>query len=203
MTNLIQQDLDSALNGETEVTLAQAVATIAAHFHDPAMRQDQQSGRYVESNQMGWSQRMAIQSLANMAWRQMYDTTVDKNGRVRGVHHKLDKARSYAKYLAMRANGGEIDIEATNRAADWVERLEVEDTALEEMFHTAAAMYEAATGDNFKPYEPWVNGQKEVPQTDDAKLAEVQARMARLGITMASPLELNTDGVNTVEADVA
>lgn len=203
MTNLIQQDLDSALNGETEVTLAQAVATIAAHFHDPAMGQDRESGTYVERNQMGWSQRMAIQSLANMAWRQLYDTTVDKSSRVRGIHHKLDKARSYAKNLAMKLNGGEIDIEAMNRAADWIERLEVEYEALEEMFDTAAAMYEAATGDNFKPYEPWLKGQKEIPEADDAKVAEVQARMARLGITIAAPLELNTDGVNTVESDVA
>ena len=203
MTNLIQQDLDSALNGETEVTLAQAVATIAAHFHDPAMRQDQQSGRYVESNQMGWSQRMALQSLANMAWRQMYDTATDKNGRVRGISHKLDKARSYAKQLASQMNGTEIDIEAMNRAADWIERLEVEHTALEDMFHTTAAIFEAATGDNFKPYEPWSKGQASAPAADDSKVEEVKARMASLGITVAETFTPNTDGVNTVEADVA
>ena len=100
-------------------------------------------------------------------------------------------------------NGTEIDLEAMNRAADWIERLEAEYDALEEMYHAAAAVYEAATGDDFKPYEPWTTQvQKPVP-TDSAKLAEVKARMASLGITVAETFTPNTDGVNTVEADVA
>lgn len=203
MTNLIEQDLHNVITGETEVTLVQAIARIAAQFHDPALRQDQQSGKYVEVNQMGWSQRMAIQSLGNMAWRQMYDTTTDKNGRVRGIAHKLDKARSYAKQLATQMNGTEIDIEAMNRAADWIERLEAEHSALEEMFHAAAAVFEAATGDSFKPYEPWSTARGQAKPADDERMAEVKARMASLGITVAEQYTPQTDGVATVEADVA
>lgn len=203
MTNLIQQDLDSALDGDTEVTLAQALATIAAHFHDPALGQDQESGRYIERNQMGWSQRMALQSLANMAWRQLYDTATDKNGRVRGIAYKLDKARSYAKQLAMQLNGGEIDIEAMNRAAGWIERMEVEEAALAEMYHTTAAMFEAATGDDFKPYEPWSKGPASKSKADDSQIADVKARMAKLGITVEETFTPNTDGVETSDADAA
>lgn len=203
MNNLIQQDLDFALNGETQVTLAQAMAAIAAHFHDPALGQDQESGRYIERNQMGWSQRMALQSLANMAWRQLHDTGTDKNGRARGIAYKLDSVRSYAKQLAMQINGGEIDIEAMNRAAGWIERLEVEQSALEEMYHTAAAMFEAAIGETFEPYEPWTKVPSKKVKADDSQLADVKARMAKLGITVEETFTPNTDGVNTVEADVA
>lgn len=203
MTNLIQDELNNVITGETEVTLTQALARIAVQFHDPAMRLDQNTGAYNEVNNMSWSQRMAMQSLGNMAWRQMYDTGRDKNGRERGISHKLDKARTYAKEVAKQMNGTEIDLEAMNRAADWIERLEAEYDALEEMYHAAAAVYEAATGDDFKPYEPWTtNVDKPVP-TDSAKLAAVRARMAGLGIKVPERSAPNTDGVETSDADAA
>ena len=203
MTNLIQDDLNNVITGETEVTLIQALARIAAQFHDPAMRQDRDTGAYNEVNQMSWSQRMAMQSLGNMAWRQMYDTGTDKNGRERGISHKLDKARSYAKQLVTQTNGTEIDLEAMNRAADWIERLEAEFHALDEMYHAAAAVYEAATGDDFKPYQPWTTAVRKPASTDSDKMSEVKARMQALGINMPEHSAPNTNGVETSDVDAA
>lgn len=206
--NIIEQAYEAAANGNTEMTLTNALSVLAAQFYDPAMRYNSESGTYEERNDMAWSQRIILQSVANAAWKQMYDDNLDKNGKVKGVKHKLDQARKYAQQLARQDNGTEFDIEALNRAASWIERLEAEFGALEECFHTAAAVYEAAIGEAFRPYEGWRNNQQKPqagqPMTQE-KVDEIKARFARLGIDMSDNpvLELQTNGVETTDEEAA
>lgn len=203
MTNTITDTLNAAYNGEINTTLAEALAVVAAHFYDPVQSVDME-GYATERNNFSWSQRMALQSVANMAYRQLYDTGLDSQKRVRGVAHKLDKARSYAKQTLRTATGGtEFDIQQVDRALDWVERLESEVAALDEMFHTAAAMYEAAVGEAFKPYAPWT-AKSNGPRATNSDIADIRDRAARvLGEAFTPDVELQTDGVDTQEANVA
>lgn len=203
MNNLINIDLTAAYNGEDKVTLTQALARIAAEFYDPQMVMDRDSGTYSERNSQAWSQKLILQSIGNAAYRQLNDTAVGKDGRPRGIAHQLDRARNYAKALALRVTDTEIDLEALNRAADWIERLEAEASALEGTFYTCAAVYEAATGEDFKPYAPWENAVQKKTQASSAQADEVTARLARLGISVKTETPLQTNGVETNERDVA
>lgn len=201
MENLINIDVTAAYNGDTDITLAQAIARIAAEFYDPQMMMNQHSGAYEERNTMAWSQKIIIQSIANAAKRQLSDTNTNKDGRPRGLEHQLDRARNYTKSLAMTSGGGEIDLEALARAASWIERLEAEVSALTDTFDTAAAVYEAVTGEDFVPYTPW---EKVAPkQPSSGKAAEIKQRLALLGIDMDGQTVAQTNGVDTNERDVA
>ncbi len=203
MTNLINIDLNTAYEGNDNITLTQALARIAAQFYDPNMVMDRDSGTYTERNAQAWSQKLILQSIGNAAYRQLNDTAVGKDGRPRGVAHQLDRARNYAKSLALRVTDTEIDLEALNRAADWIERTEAEVAALEEMFHTCAAVYEAATGEDFKPYAPWETAVQKKPAASSASADAVKNRLALLGINVAVDAPLQTNGVETNERNVA
>jgi len=204
MNNLINIDLKNSYNGDDSITLTQALCRIAAEFYDPSMVMDKDSGTYSERNAQSWSQKLVLQSIGNAAYRQLNDTSVGKDGRPRGIRHQLDRATSYAKSLAMRVSDTEIDLEALNRAADWIERLEAEVTALDTMVWTTGAVYEAATGEDFKPYAPWETAvQKKTPMQSSANADAVMARLALLGIDVKVDGPLNTNGVETNERDVA
>lgn len=203
MNNLINIDLNNAYNGNDNITLTQALARIAAEFYDPRMVMDRDRGTYVDVNAQAWSQKLILQSIANAAYRQLHDTAIGKDGRPRGLEHQLDRARNYAKALALRVSDTELDIEALNRAADWIERLEAEVMALQETFHTSAAVYEAATGEDFKPFAPWETSTKKSPAASSAQSDEVAARLARLGINIKPSAPLQTNGVESNERDVA
>ena len=104
----------------------------------------------------------------------------------------------------MRAGDTEIDIEALNRAADWIERLESEVYTLEEMIRTLGAVYEAATGDDFKPYAPWETAVQKSKPASSSKADAVKSRLASLGINVAmTDGPMQTNGVDTNERDVA
>jgi len=203
MDNLINIDLNAAYNGEDNITLTQALARIAAEFYDPRMVMDRNSGTYTEVNAQAWSQKLILQSIGNAAYRQLQDTAVGKDGRPRGIEHQLDRARNYAKALGLRAGDMELDLEALNRAADWIERLEAETHALMSVYDTTAAMYEAATGEDFHPYAPWQTSMKKSAAASSAQADEVAARFARLGIDIKPSATLQTNGVESNERDVA
>lgn len=203
MTNLINIDLTAAYNGEDNITLTQALARIAAEFYDPQMVMDRDSGTYTERNSQAWSQKLILQSIGNAAYRQLNDTAVGKDGRPRGITHQLDRARNYAKALALRVTDTEIDLEALNRAANWIERLEAEVCTLQDTFDTCAAVYEAATGEDFKPYAPWETAVAKKPAASSANADAVMARLALLGISVTPTADLQTNGVDTNERDVA
>lgn len=203
MENLVNIDVNKAYNGEDGITLTQALARIAAEFYDPNMVMDRDSGTYQERNAQSWSQKLMLQSIGNAAYRQLNDTSIGKDGRPRGIAHQLDRARNYAKSLAMRTGDTEIDLEALNRAADWIERLEAEVYSLQSMIDNAAAVYECVTGEDFKPYAPWETTTKAQPQESSAKADAVKARLAILGIDVKVEASLQTNGVETNERDVA
>ena len=203
MENLINIDLNIAYEGNDNVTLTQAVARIAAQFYDPSMTMDRDSGTYIERNTQAWSQKLILQAIGNAAYRQLNDTAVGKDGRPRGIAHQLDRARNYAKSLALRVTDTEIDLEALNRAADWIERLEAEAMALSEMVDTCGAVYEAATGEDFKPYAPWETAVQKKTTASSANADAVKHRLSLLGISMAVDAPLQTNGVDTNERDVA
>jgi hypothetical protein len=203
MENLVNIDVKKAYTGEDGITLTQALARIAAEFYDPSMVMDRDSGTYQERNSQAWSQKLILQGIGNAAYRQLNDTAIGKDGRPRGIAHQLDRARNYAKSLVMRAGDTEIDLEALNRAADWIERLEAEVYSLQSMFTTAAAVYECVTGEDFSPYAPWETTTKAQPQASSAKADAVKARLAILGIDVKVEPSLQTNGVETNERDVA
>jgi len=204
MDNLINIDLNNSYTGKDDITLTQALCRIAAEFYDPSMVLDKDSGKYSERNAMAWSQKLVLQSIGNAAYRQLNDTSTGKDGRPRGLAHQLDRATSYARSLALRVSDTEIDLEALNRAADWIERLEAEVSALQTMIWTVGAVYEAATGEDFKPYAPWETAvQKKAPMQSSANADAVMTRLARLGITTNVDVQMNTFGVETNERDVA
>lgn len=206
--NTVEFDLNSAYRGESYVdpdqgiTLVQAIARIAAEFYDPHQRYDRESGQYVESNAYDWDQRIALQSLGNFAWRQMHDTSTDNQGRVRGISHKLEKAKAHLKQTLAQADGTEISLAAINRAVDWVERFEAQLCNLEDFFHTAAAVYEAAVGEPFKPYEGWT-AKKDTSKKAASETAksELEARLAAMGLSLPDNYEPQTNGVETSELD--
>jgi hypothetical protein len=203
MDNLINIDLNTSYRGEDKITLAQALCRIAAEFYDPQQYMDRDSGKYEERNTQAWSQKFILQAIANAAYRQLNDTTLGKDGRPRGVAHQLDRARNYAKALALRVTDTEIDIEALNRAADWIERLEAETSALEQMFYTSAAVYEAATGEDFAPYAPWQTATQKRGAAPSANADAVMHRLALLGVSVTPTADLQTSGVETNERNVA
>ena len=205
MTNelnaMIQADLTAAYNGELNITLSQALAVIASHFYDPSVGLDRE-GNTVERNNLQWDQRLALQSLANFANKQLHDTSVNADGKVKGVVHKLDKARKYAQQIGRTLNGTEIDLQAGHRAADWIERLDYNKEVLEEFYYTAAYVYDNAVGETFKPYEGWTTA-KPVNKISDSAMREVQDRLARLGIETSTEYTPQTDGVATSDEEVA
>lgn len=203
MDNLINIDLNAAYNGNDNITLTQALARIAAEFYDPRMVMDRDRGTYIEVNTQAWSQKLILQSIGNAAYRQLQDTATGKDGRPRGLEHQLDRARNYAKALGLRAGDMELDLEALNRAADWIERLEAEVCTLSDVYGHTAAIYEAATGEDFKPYAPWETSNKKSPAASSAQADEVAARFARLGINIKPSATLQTNGVDSNERDVA
>lgn len=204
MENLINIDLNNSYTGKDDITLTQALCRVAAEFYDPSMVMDKDSGKYSERNAMAWSQKLVLQSIGNAAYRQLNDTSTGKDGRPRGLKYQLDRATSYAKSLALRVSDTEIDLEALNRAADWIERLEAEVSALQAMIWTTGAVYEAATGEDFKPYAPWETAvQKKAPMQSSANADAVMARLAMLGIDVKVDAARNTNGVETNERDVA
>lgn len=200
--NIIVQELNAAYTEETEITLTQAIARIAAEFYDPYQRYDQQSGSYVDANSYAWDQRLALQSLGNFAWRQMHDTSTDSKGRPRGVSLKLDSARSQLKQTLAQSDGTEISLNAINSAVDWVERFESQLSNLDNFFHVAAAVYEAAVGEPFKPFEPWTT-QSNAPKNAASAVAktDLEARLAAMGMSLPDTYEAQTNGVETSELD--
>jgi hypothetical protein len=204
MDNLINIDLNNSYTGKDDITLTQALCRIAAEFYDPSMVLDKDSGKYNERNAMSWSQKLVLQSIGNAAYRQLNDTSTGKDGRPRGIVYQLDRARNYAKSVVIRAGNMEIDLEALNNSANWIERLEAEVSALQTMIWTLGAVYEAATGEDFKPYAPWETAvQKKAPMQSSANADAVMTRLALLGIKVDIPQEMNTHGVETNERDVA
>lgn len=206
MTNLINDQLEAAYNGEDNITFEAALCRIAAQFYDPYAGTNQQTGVVEERNRMGFLQMKVLQNLANTVYADLYDPRhyTDAKGvkRVKGIAHKADQARRYAKSLAARATAN--DGEALIRAADWLATLETQEAELDSIYHTIAAVAEAATGNPFKPYEPW--GSHEYVAKDDVQdeaLAAAKEKLAALGITLNEPYVANTNGVETDESEAA
>lgn len=206
MTNLITEQLEAAYNGEDGITLEAALCRIAAQFYDPYAGTNQQTGVVEERNRMAFIQMKVLQNLANTVYADLYDPRpyTDAKGvkRVKGIAHKADQARRYAKSLAARATAN--DGEALIRAADWLATLEAQEAELDAIYHTMAAVAEAATGNPFKPYEPWASHQY-VAKDDvqDEALAAAKEKLAALGIAMNEPYVANTNGVETDESEAA
>jgi hypothetical protein len=206
MTNLINDQLEAAYNGEDNITLEAALCRIAAEFYDPYLGVNQETGVAEERNRMAFIQMKVMQNLANTVYADLYDprSYSDAKGvkRVKGISWKADQARRYAKNLAARATAN--DGEALIRAADWLAKLEAQEAQLEAIYQTIAAVAEAATGNPFKPYEPWASHQY-VAKDDvqDEALAAAKEKLAALGITMNEPYVANTNGVETDESEAA
>lgn len=209
-----QDDLNAAYNGEVQISLSQAVARLAAEFYDPMIRNDRDTGQPVEVNADAWPQRLLIQAVANFAWTQLHDprtyTVAGSTAqRVKGLVHKLDKAREFTRQVNANNDGTELRLKACINAAEWQARLESQVETMEEMYHTAADIFEAATGDAFKPYEPWGKTFGERPvesqQASDEMRQKAAEAMAAVGLTLnesASQVKLDHDGVDAA-AEIA
>ena len=151
LIKMIEADMNNAYTGKDDITFSQALARIAAEMYDPYNKFDNETGVYVETNSHQWEQYFFFQNVANQVWASMYDTRTNKKGYVKGVAHKLEKARANLNKAAAQHDGTEISINNMNQAADWVERLQDKLTMFDEMYQQIAAMMDCATGIPHKP----------------------------------------------------
>jgi len=203
LTSMIEEDMNNAYTGQADITFSQALARIAAEMYDPYNKFDNETGVYVETNSHQWEQYFFFQNVANQVWASMYDTRTNKKGYVKGVAHKLEKARSNLNKAAAQHDGTEISINNMNQAADWVERLQDKLTMFDEMYQQIAAMMDCATGIPHKPYEPWTTQLDAKPTASTEAEAELAARLAEMGINISTGHVANTDGVATSDEDAA
>jgi hypothetical protein len=203
LTSMIEEDMNNAYTGQADITFSQALARIAAEMYDPYNKFDNETGVYVETNSHQWEQYFFFQNVANQVWASMYDTRTNKKGYVKGVAHKLEKARANLNRAAAQHDGTEISINNMNQAADWVERLQDKLTMFDEMYQQIAAMMDCATGIPHKPYEPWTTQLDAKPTASTEAEAELAARLAEMGINISTGHVANTDGVATSDEDAA
>ena len=203
LTSMIEEDMNNAYTGQADITFSQALARIAAEMYDPYNKFDNETGVYVETNSHQWEQYFFFQNVANQVWASMYDTRTNKKGYVKGVAHKLEKARANLNKAAAQHDGTEISINNMNQAADWVERLQEKLTMFDEMYQQIAAMMDCATGIPHKPYEPWTTQLDAKPTASTEAEAELAARLAEMGINISTGHVANTDGVATSDEDAA
>lgn len=203
LTSMIEEDMNNAYTGQADITFSQALARIAAEMYDPYNKFDNETGVYVETNNHQWEQYFFFQNVANQVWASMYDTRTNKKGYVKGVAHKLEKARANLNRAAAQHDGTEISINNMNQAADWVERLQDKLTMFDEMYQQIAAMMDCATGIPHKPYEPWTTQLDAKPTASTEAEAELAARLAEMGINISTGHVANTDGVATSDEDAA
>jgi hypothetical protein len=203
LTSMIEEDMNNAYTGQADITFSQALARIAAEMYDPYNKFDNETGVYVETNSHQWEQYFFLQNVANQVWASMYDTRTNKKGYVKGVAHKLEKARANLNKAAAQHDGTEISINNMNQAADWVERLQDKLTMFDEMYQQIAAMMDCATGIPHKPYEPWTTQLDAKPTASTEAEAELAARLAEMGINISTGHVANTDGVATSDEDAA
>lgn len=203
LTSMIEEDMNNAYTGQADITFSQALARIAAEMYDPYNKFDNETGVYVETNSHQWEQYFFFQNVANQVWASMYDTRINKKGYVKGVAHKLEKARANLNRAAAQHDGTEISINNMNQAADWVERLQDKLTMFDEMYQQIAAMMDCATGIPHKPYEPWTTQLDAKPTASTEAEAELAARLAEMGINISTGHVANTDGVATSDEDAA
>jgi hypothetical protein len=203
LTSMIEEDMNNAYTGQADITFSQALARIAAEMYDPYNKFDNETGVYVETNSHQWEQYFFFQNVANQVWASMYDTRTNKKGYVKGVAHKLEKARANLNRAAAQHDGTEISINNMNQAADWVERLQDKLTMFDEMYQQIAAMMDCATGIPHKPYEPWTTQLDDKPTASTEAEAELAARLAEMGINISTGHVANTDGVATSDEDAA
>ena len=203
LTSMIEEDMNNAYTGQADITFSQALARIAAEMYDPYNKFDNETGVYVETNSHQWEQYFFFQNVANQVWASMYDTRTNKKGFVKGVAHKLEKARANLNRAAAQHDGTEISINNMNQAADWVERLQDKLTMFDEMYQQIAAMMDCATGIPHKPYEPWTTQLDAKPTASTEAEAELAARLAEMGINISTGHVANTDGVATSDEDAA
>lgn len=203
LTSMIEEDMNNAYTGQADITFSQALARIAAEMYDPYNKFDNDTGVYFETNSHQWEQYFFFQNVANQVWASMYDTRTNKKGYVKGVAHKLEKARANLNRAAAQHDGTEISINNMNQAADWVERLQDKLTMFDEMYQQIAAMMDCATGIPHKPYEPWTTQLDAKPTASTEAEAELAARLAEMGINISTGHVANTDGVATSDEDAA
>ena len=203
LTSMIEEDMNNAYTGQADITFSQALARIAAEMYDPYNKFDNETGVYVETNSHQWEQYFFFQNGANQVWASMFDTRTNKKGYVKGVAHKLEKARANLNKAAAQHDGTEISINNMNQAADWVERLQDKLTMFDEMYQQIAAMMDCATGIPHKPYEPWTTQLDAKPTASTEAEAELAARLAEMGINISTGHVANTDGVATSDEDAA
>jgi len=203
LTSMIEEDMNNAYTGQADITFSQALARIAAEMYEPYNKFDNETGVYVETNSHQWEQYFFFQNVANQVWASMYDTRTNKKGYVKGVAHKLEKARANLNRAAAQHDGTEISINNMNQAADWVERLQDKLTMFDEMYQQIAAMMDCATGIPHKPYEPWTTQLDAKPTASTEAEAELAARLAEMGINISTGHVANTDGVATSDEDAA
>jgi len=198
----IEKLLKEANTGASEVTLEQAVARICAELHDPYMKYDNDKGTYHEANSMQWQLMMLLSAMGNSLYTQLYDTRVDKKGRVKGNVHKLTKAVDHVKRTNAANDGTEIALQAVSSALDWKERLEAKVAILSELYDTVADFMEVSTGMKHTPLEPWLKDSGAKQEASSELQLEVAKKLEAMGMTLntATGYEAQTNGVETPEA---
>lgn len=173
---------ETAIRGEADLSLTAAFATIAAHFYDPGLRYNRETGQSEQVNMLAYTQKDVLNGFC---W-----TLHQRRGT---IEQKLDEARYKVKREVQMADGTEISLNNIDRAIAWAERIENQLMSVDELIVAAEAAHKIATGNAFvRP--------KIVPKTEAAKEdPQAKARAAKLaamGINLPVTPQNQTDGVS-------
>lgn len=176
---------EEAIRGEYELSLTTALAVIAAHFYDPGLRYNRETGQHEQVNTLAYTQRDVLNGFC---WT--------LHQRKANITRQLDEARFKIKREVQMADGTEISLNNIDKAIAWAERIENQLMSVEELIVAAEAAHKVATGTAF--VAPKIVPKKEAAK-EDPQAAARAAKLRALGINLPAPGQNVTDGVS--EAD--
>lgn len=206
-TNLIAQAYQHAIEKPMEPEWI--VAQLATLFNESYLSTDR-DGVVQEKNRLSFIQMKVLQAVADKLWDHLHNPDMQRAGwasdpntkEPKGLQYRIERKRNYVMQMAQKG----YRIEDIAPVQQTVVRMTEEYDFCEAVYMATAAMYEHATGRDYKPWEPWAyrskskgNIETQQPQGyDDAAAAEVQSMLAEIGVEWTPPAAANnTDGINT------
>ena len=168
----IASDYHGIVTGETAPSLEMAIATIAAHFYDPAMIWDRELGKSVQGNAMAYTQKDVLNGIC-----------FTLSGRLTRTEDNLDTARAKVKVALQASDGTEISLTEITRALEWADRIEAQRLEVDELLNGFRVAHLIATGQKFVMPAPQHKATASAPAKADA-INDLAKRLAAHGMTV-------------------
>lgn len=183
-----QQEVDEATAAYEAVKadapdLTTAFAHIAAFFYEPGMIWDAAERRETPGNQLAYTQKDVLNGICYTLL-----------ARARKQQEPIDKARADVMRLAEAQRNDEVSMNKVEQSLNWLERLIYQQTSLEEIYKAACVAHLAVTGTRF--IEPKIDFTRNTGNDrNDAVAADINKRMAAMGLSATVADAANTNGV--------